>query len=521
MQPTSIAAPIAKESPVEPQVDLAQLVAALVARLQADPEDEAVLSQLLAAVENWLADDGFEPPPDDESATHSTLARWLSHLSRGGSVVHYGRREGNVAAELAGTGACVASYLDHPGRAIVAAIRYGAEAIQFGTLDQSAECPLNGVDLVVVETAGVEPTVPIEQARGVLRAGGWLAVLGSPVAIDLPGLVDAGRFCVDETQVRPVTTPTEVGLSLYRFAAPSAGPAPQTTPEPQDKPSGRPLARTALEEILNRRGEPNAQELALQQRASQVIETPIPSKELIDWVGGGTPQTYHNIGLVNFHQLSLYCQLQPWHRILEPGCGCGRNARPLAPYLDPQRGAYSGFDIHAGAIDWATQNITQQYPHVKFVFANIRNSNYNPNGVYSGDEFVFPYESESFDVVFMPSVFTHMTRDELQHYAAEIERVLKPGGLLLSWHFLLDDRSRRGIEAKEAQIEFLDYDEVSMAMLPDNPCAAIAFDEKWVLECYEELGLRAQTVVHGRWSGRETNGYFPDYQDRILARKPD
>ena len=53
---------------------------------------------------------------------------------------------------------------------------------------------------------------------------------------------------------------------------------------------------------------------------------------------------------------------QPGERVLDIGCGIGRMARPLTPYLTPP-GAYDGFDINADGIaqlqagaDWLTQH---------------------------------------------------------------------------------------------------------------------------------------------------------------------
>ncbi len=113
-------------------------------------------------------------------------------------------------------------------------------------------------------------------------------------------------------------------------------------------------------------------------------------------------------------------------------------------------------------------------------------------------------------------MFTHLDRSSFERYAREIKRVLKPDGLLLSWHFLLNDRSRDLISAKRSLIDFQEYDHVSRVMHLDNPCAAIAFDEAYILEFLEHTGLRPQLVLHGGWSGDTAEGLV-DAQDRILA----
>jgi len=277
-----------------------------------------------------------------------------------------------------------------------------------------------------------------------------------------------------------------------------------------------PRTNPPLEGVMGRRDGESALEEAVRGRALRARGLPMPPQELVEWVGGGDAHVFHTVGLLNAWQVMVYCRLQPSSRVLEPGCGCGRNARFLAPYLDPASGRYEGFDIHRASIDWASTHISSVYSNVRFGFADIQNTNYNPAGATPSSRYVFPYESNSFDVVFLPSVFTHLTRGGFEQYVREIARVLAADGVLLSWHFLLDDVSRELVRDGRSVLALERYDEVSWAMDSANPCAAIAFDEPYVLECLEGAGLRPQFIAHGRWSGRTPDGLF-DAQDRILA----
>ena len=165
-----------------------------------------------------------------------------------------------------------------------------------------------------------------------------------------------------------------------------------------------------------------------------------PPSEMMKAVAGveidETAFSFH--GLLNVYNIMTFCGLRPHYSVLEPGCGCGRNARYIATLLDPRLGSFHGFDVSESMIRWCKDHISTVYPNVQFDHADVCNSLYNPEGSIRGDEYQFPYRNDKFDIVYLPSVFTHMTRTEFEHYLAEIHRVLKPNGRLLSWHFLLD-----------------------------------------------------------------------------------
>lgn len=214
-----------------------------------------------------------------------------------------------------------------------------------------------------------------------------------------------------------------------------------------------------------------------------------------------------------------YCGLRPEHHVLEPGCGCGRNARYIAPFLDPELGAFAGFDLSAPCIDWANESIAKWFPNAQFIHADIKNMLYNPSGDLLASEYRFPYEDQRFDVVFLPSVFTHMGPEGFEGYVAEIHRVMKPGGRLLSWHFLKDEDFASAKEDIEAEfghniVQFNDY-----LWIDDtgNPEAFTLYDKQYVLETLTSAGFRTHGLLRGAWAKQQAAGIVKDYQDKILS----
>lgn len=98
-------------------------------------------------------------------------------------------------------------------------------------------------------------------------------------------------------------------------------------------------------------------------------------------------------------------------RWLDFGCGAGRAARHLA--ARPEIRKLTGVDVDARAIRWAQRRLRDEYK----VIAPMP-----------------PTElaAESFDVVYAISVFTHFDEGPQFAWLAELQRLLRPGGLFIA-----------------------------------------------------------------------------------------
>lgn len=147
-----------------------------------------------------------------------------------------------------------------------------------------------------------------------------------------------------------------------------------------------------------------------------------PPKGLI-YIGSGN---FIAQGLRHLELLKKYLYLKPDDDVLDVGCGIGRTAIPLTSYLS-HKGSYEGFDVVEKGVKWCNKKIKKDFPNFNFTYVPLRNDLYN-NFKETAHSFKFPYEDNSFDKIFLFSVFTHMLVDEIANYLSEIKRVLKPGG---------------------------------------------------------------------------------------------
>jgi ubiquinone/menaquinone biosynthesis C-methylase UbiE len=240
---------------------------------------------------------------------------------------------------------------------------------------------------------------------------------------------------------------------------------------------------------------------------------PIPPTELQESVGGAG---FEAIGKQFFQYFQSYCALQPHEKILDVGCGCGRIAIPLTPYL-ANGGCYAGFDINRNAIAWCQENITSRFPNFHFTYVNLYNHAYNPGGTILSKDFVFPYRDNFFDFVNLSSVFTHLLPQDMEHYLSEIHRVMKPNGRCMITFFLLNEESLSLIRAKTPELDFK-YDlGVYRTINQNTPEAAVAYKEEYIRQLFEQNRFELRTtVLYGSWCAR-TNPV--SYQDMIIAYK--
>jgi len=244
-------------------------------------------------------------------------------------------------------------------------------------------------------------------------------------------------------------------------------------------------------------------------------EEMIPPRHLRGYIGSGD---YRAVGEEFLGYFQRLCDLQPNHRVLDMGCGIGRMAVPLTEYLSPQ-GSYEGIDIVPEGIEWCLAHITRKYPNFRFQLADVFSKYYNSGSKTNASNYRFPFPDNSFDLVFLTSVFTHMLPDEVANYLGELKRVLKPGGKsLISW-LILNGESATLVKGGKAALDVSHPLGECLVMNPKVPEEAIAHPEGKILELYGQAGFMIEPPIrYGAWCGRAS---YMSFQDICIASKPE
>jgi SAM-dependent methyltransferase len=214
--------------------------------------------------------------------------------------------------------------------------------------------------------------------------------------------------------------------------------------------------------------------------------------------------------------LIQYGGLKPYHRVLDVGSGIGRLAIPLTKYLD-SKGSYEGFDIVEAGICWCNKKITPQHHNFKFLHIDLKNDLYNLRTNTEAKNFIFPYNDNDFDLVFLFSVFTHMLPEDVDNYLKQIRRVLKKGGTCLAT-FFVHNKEIDEFMSKNDGLKF-NYDYGNYLLFdPKVKEANVAFRESFLKQLIEKNNLSIEQVNYGFWSGREKSDCI-DFQDTIILKK--
>ncbi len=124
---------------------------------------------------------------------------------------------------------------------------------------------------------------------------------------------------------------------------------------------------------------------------------------------------------------------------------------------------------------------------------DVQNDEYNPAGTTRAALYRFPFGDESFDVIFLVSVFTHMRTADVRNYVREIARMLKPGGACMLTAFLMD----HGTQTPAMSFPFVE--EEHHFFNRELPEVAIGYHSHFLIDAFVAAGCRPGGMHWGSW----------------------
>ena len=108
--------------------------------------------------------------------------------------------------------------------------------------------------------------------------------------------------------------------------------------------------------------------------------------------------------------------------ILDVGSGQGRLAIGILRIIGTLN--YTGIDIHKPSVQWCRKHIQRKNPSFQFKHLDAYNERYSKNGDVINEGFHFDVTSQSMDIIYLYSVFSHMKKEEMEIYLRENLRMI-------------------------------------------------------------------------------------------------
>jgi len=153
-------------------------------------------------------------------------------------------------------------------------------------------------------------------------------------------------------------------------------------------------------------------------------------------LGGLNPNSPHfdSIGKEFFQLLLDHIGLLPNHWILDIGCGTGRLAKQLVPFLD--QGHYHGVDVNKKFIDLCVEAYQGNFTHV-----DDYHPEFNPHGVTDFKAYESIGIKRKFDRIIAIALFNHLDVPTIGHWLKLSAKFLKKGGTIFATCFLINEQN--------------------------------------------------------------------------------
>lgn len=160
------------------------------------------------------------------------------------------------------------------------------------------------------------------------------------------------------------------------------------------------------------------------------------------------------LGLTDLGEVSL----------LDMGCGT-KFTQAILEYDLPLK-QYTGIDVYKEMVEFLNSSVDDA--RFSFHHMNIHNEMYNPAGEYLTDTTELAVPPESFDVVSLFSVFTHLAPHDYVNMLKVLRRYIKPSGKLI-FSLFVNERSTTGLGLMDGMYSELEAQGGDLSSLDDPP----------------------------------------------------
>jgi SAM-dependent methyltransferase len=183
------------------------------------------------------------------------------------------------------------------------------------------------------------------------------------------------------------------------------------------------------------------------------------------------------------HRLMNGLQCTNTSRVLDVGCGQGRLPIGILRVIGEMN--YLGLDVHQPSIEWCKRYIERDYPSFQFTHINVYNERYNKHGRKLERGFRFALEPESVDLVYLFSVFSHTTDEDIRVYLKDFARILASKGKIFFTTFVEEDVPNMSINPENYRAAC------------SGPLHIVRYNKSYLFSLLDEAGYAILDFAHG------------------------
>ncbi|MFY9725937.1 MAG: class I SAM-dependent methyltransferase [Bryobacteraceae bacterium] len=217
------------------------------------------------------------------------------------------------------------------------------------------------------------------------------------------------------------------------------------------------------------------------------VNIPLPPLSLRGLVSPITDDSYYDNATGDYIwgplDLGPLAPGQAYRRVVDFGCGCGREARRLLLQRDPPE-SYVGIDINREMIAWCRKNL--RHKGFSFYHHDVWNVRWAPDNS-KNRHLPIAHLSSGATLIEANSVFTHLHDDQARFYLEQMRLMLDPDGIIRGTWFFFNQKC----------FPAMTEDQHTIFVSEADTTAAVYYDWSYFVSMTRRIGFR---IVRTEWS---------------------
>jgi SAM-dependent methyltransferase len=168
-------------------------------------------------------------------------------------------------------------------------------------------------------------------------------------------------------------------------------------------------------------------------------------------------------------------------RVLDVGCGLGR--LPIGILRIIGEIDYTGIDVDKISINWCNRFIGKYHPTFKFRHLSVYNERYNEKGTKIDKDFRFDFADSSVDIIYLFSVFSHTTEEDMRIYLKEFDRILRGNGFIFFTTFV------------EENVPDITFNPENYSIKCSGPLHIVRYNKEYIFSIIKEYGFTVASFM--------------------------